>query len=158
VQLCQYCSIFLFIYLFIFFVFDLNTIFFIIILFKKSCFFLCVFLIDFFVFIHSQVIDALGGHRHSVSDNPAQNRAHLLDLKQSIGEVDHVLKSTIAARMVQLQRISGAVVDWEKRVRVEKAVCHTLNKFDFESNRAGIVGEGWCAKHQLNLVKHALQA
>jgi V-type H+-transporting ATPase subunit a len=47
---------------------------------------------------------------------------------------------------------------WTLLVRREKAVYHTMNMFNFDSNRKCLIAEGWVASNSISEVSYALRA
>jgi len=64
---------------------------------------------------------------------------------------------TTNRRRAVLTQISRKLVNWFKKVQKEKAIAHTLNKFNYDMGRRCLIGEGWCPKDSIEVITHALR-
>jgi len=63
----------------------------------------------------------------------------------------------MSRRRAVLTQIARKLSHWFKKVQKEKAIAHTLNKFNYDLGRRCLIGEGWCPTEAIESITHALR-
>ena len=50
------------------------------------------------------------------------------------------------------------MIYYQRVIRKEKAVYHTMNMFNYDSNRKALIAKGWVPTLSINSVQYALRA
>ncbi|KAI1298296.1 H(+)-transporting V0 sector ATPase subunit a [Mortierella claussenii] len=120
----------------------------------------------FIIFAHGREIlakikkiaDSMGATLYPIDSSADQRRGALMDVERHIEEFNSVIVNTTQARRQELIRISANVTSWMTTIKKEKAIYHTMNKFNNDNNRKCMIAEGWCPTNELNTIQTALRA
>lgn len=118
----------------------------------------------FIVFAHGEslrerakkISESLGATLYSVNSSVEQRQEDLIDIMTRIDDLGHILANNNVARMNELNNVSEQINTWFTVVRKEKATYHTLNLFNYDSNRNCLIAEGWCATNDIPSIQSAL--
>lgn len=120
----------------------------------------------FIIFIHGDVlrsrvrkiIQSLDGIIFdNASGNSVARRATLDEINYRIEELTNVVDSTKDQLITELKVFQELYPDYSYIVQREKLVYETLNKFDEDSTRRCLVGEGWIPSVDFEKIRGALR-
>ncbi|KAF9586649.1 H(+)-transporting V0 sector ATPase subunit a [Lunasporangiospora selenospora] len=119
----------------------------------------------FIIFAHGREIltkirkiaESLGATLYPIDPTHDRRREALVDVMRHIDEFNSVLVNTTQTRRQELMRISVNLTAWMTVVKKEKATYHTLNHFNYDTNRRCLIAEGWCPTNEINNIQAALR-
>ncbi|KAI8984337.1 V-type ATPase, V0 complex, 116kDa subunit family [Mycotypha africana] len=104
-----------------------------------------------------KISESLGGTLYTIDDSADKRRDALLEVTSRIEDLNNVLSTTNQTRRSELLKISENLTAWTTIVRKEKAIYHTMNLFNYDSNRKCLIAEGWCPTNDIPLVQQSLK-
>ncbi|KAM9932488.1 hypothetical protein OXX80_007878 [Metschnikowia pulcherrima] len=121
----------------------------------------------FLIYIHGdylrarvrRIILSLEGHIYDNAGGSDASRTHALaELNLKIEDLSNVVESTKTHLISELVFFQEKYPDWHYTIRRERHIYETLNKFDEDSTRRCLVGEGWVPKAEFENVRRCLKA
>lgn len=125
-----------------------------------------VFKNAFIIFAHGtetinkirKISESLGATLYSISDHSEVRQQQFSEVSNKIEDLNSVLFNTNHARRLELIRISEDLATWSTVIKKEKAIYHTLNLFNYDSNRRCLIAEGWCASNDIDYIQGTLRS
>lgn len=119
----------------------------------------------FIVFTHGdrllskskRIVESLDGSVYQVDSDHEIAQQNLDSLNIRIADLEEVIKNTNTALNVELSAIATKMEDWKLTTKKEKLIYVTLNKFNYDQTRHGLIAEGWIPKVDLPTVKNSLR-
>eukprot|EP00842_Homolaphlyctis_polyrhiza_P000846 jgi/Hompol1/1762/HPOL_000018-RA len=119
----------------------------------------------FIIFAHGKelinkirkICESMGATIYPVDEHPDRRRENAIEVLSRLEDLKHVLDNTKAARHAELARVATSLDQWSVLVQKEKAIYHTMNSFNYDTNRKALIAEGWCPTNSIVLVQHALR-
>ncbi|GEQ69032.1 hypothetical protein JCM33374_g2703 [Metschnikowia sp. JCM 33374] len=106
-----------------------------------------------------KIIQSLDGHIYDNAGGNASARSHALtDLNLKIEDLNNVVESTKSHLISELLFFQEKYPDWHYTVKRERHIYEILNKFDEDSTRRCLVGEGWIPKAEFESIRRSLKA
>lgn len=121
----------------------------------------------FIIYIHGEylrdrvrrIINSLDGHIYDNTGGGAGGRLETInDLNAKIEDLTNVADSTKGHLITELLIFQEKYADWYYVVKRERAIFETLNKFDEDSTRRCLVGEGWIPRAEVENIRRALKS
>lgn len=119
----------------------------------------------FIIFIHGEalrsrvrkIINSLDGRIFdNATGNSSARRATLDEINSKIEDLSSVVSSTKDQLVTELRVFQEVYPDYSYNVERERMIFETLNKFDEDSTRRCLVGEGWIPSSEFKKVKSSL--
>ncbi|QRG35818.1 hypothetical protein FDK38_000143 [Candidozyma auris] len=120
----------------------------------------------FIIYIHGdylrdrvrRIISSLEGHIYDNTGGGAGGRLETInELNAKIEDLSNVLESTRNHLITELLIFQEKYTDWYYLVKRERAIFEILNKFDEDSTRRCLVGEGWIPRSEIDNIRKALK-
>ncbi|QWU85903.1 hypothetical protein CA3LBN_000121 [Candidozyma haemuli] len=120
----------------------------------------------FIIYIHGEylrervrrIINSLDGHIYDNTGGGAGGRlATLNELNGKIEDLNNVVESTRSHLITELLVFQEKYPDWYYVVKRERSIFEELNKFDEDSTRRCLVGEGWIPRSEVENIRRALK-
>ncbi|ODV78888.1 V0/A0 complex, 116-kDa subunit of ATPase [Suhomyces tanzawaensis NRRL Y-17324] len=120
----------------------------------------------FVIYIHGdflrarvrKIIQSLDGKIYdNVNGGQLLRSATLSDLNQQIGNLDTIVETTLNHLITELRIFQEVYPEYAFAIQREKLIYLTLNKFDEDSTRRCLVGEGWIPKSEFENVRQTLK-
>lgn len=119
----------------------------------------------FIIFAHGRelinkikkISESMGATLYHVDDHPEKRRASALEVMAKIEDLRHVLENTATATRSELFRVSDNLEQWNITIQKEKAIFHAMNKMSYDFDRKALIGECWCTKRSLAIIKASLR-
>lgn len=106
-----------------------------------------------------KIIQSLDGHIYENAGGSASARTHALnELNLKIEDLNTVVESTKSHLISELIFFQEKYPDWHYTIRRERHIYEILNKFDEDSTRRCLVGEGWIPKAEFDNIRRCLKA
>ncbi|WPK23136.1 hypothetical protein PUMCH_000361 [Australozyma saopauloensis] len=106
-----------------------------------------------------RIIHSLDGFIYdNVEGSSSSRQVTLSQLNNKIEDLTSVIDSTKSHLVSELIFFQEKYPDWHYIIKREKAIYETLNKFDEDSTRRCLVGEGWIPLEELRSIRHSLKA
>ncbi|KAJ1964414.1 H(+)-transporting V0 sector ATPase subunit a, partial [Dimargaris xerosporica] len=104
-----------------------------------------------------KIAESLGATLYAVDDSTERRQEAMIDVMTRLDELQSVLHNTDATRRTELITVAEQLATWAIVVKKEKALYHTMNMFNYDSNRKCLIAEGWCPTLSLPDVQAALR-
>lgn len=105
-----------------------------------------------------RIIQSLDGAIYDNVEGSQSARGQTLsDLNLKIEDLTNVIDSTKSHLVSELMFFQEKYPDWHYVIKRERLIYETLNKFDEDSTRRCLVGEGWIPREELRPIRHALK-
>eukprot|EP00735_Rhodelphis_limneticus_P009068 TRINITY_DN2518_c0_g1::TRINITY_DN2518_c0_g1_i1::g.19327::m.19327 TRINITY_DN2518_c0_g1::TRINITY_DN2518_c0_g1_i1::g.19327 ORF type:complete len:821 (-),score=262.11,sp/Q9SJT7/VHAA2_ARATH/45.57/0.0,V_ATPase_I/PF01496.14/3.8e-259,Vps5/PF09325.5/0.0081,Vps5/PF09325.5/2.8,DUF2216/PF10226.4/0.052,DUF106/PF01956.11/0.49,MutS_III/PF05192.13/1.8e+02,MutS_III/PF05192.13/2.4,CHASE3/PF05227.8/87,CHASE3/PF05227.8/1.8,Sec34/PF04136.10/0.36,Sec34/PF04136.10/3.2e+03,TMPIT/PF07851.8/2e+02,TMPIT/PF07851.8/0.38 TRI len=91
-----------------------------------------------------KIAESFSARRYPFSENPVEQRESYSKLLQQLSDVERVVAKSTEHQRRQLRQVADSIEQWTTLVKKEKAVYHCLNKFNYDTSRKCLIGEGWC--------------
>lgn len=120
----------------------------------------------FIIYIHGEylrarvrrIIQSLEGVIFdNIGANANSRLATLNELNLKIEDLSSVVESTRSHLITELLFFQEKYADWHYIVKRERSIYEVLNKFDEDSTRRCLVGEGWIPKSEFDSVRRTLK-
>lgn len=120
----------------------------------------------FIIYIHGEylktrvrkIVQSLDGTIYDNVNGSASARLETLeDLNLKIEDLSSVVESTKSHIITELLFAQEKFFDWYLIVKRERCIYEVLNKFDEDSTRKFLVGEGWIPKSELENTRQAIK-
>lgn len=120
----------------------------------------------FIIFIHGEflqlrvrrIVQSLDGLIYdNVNGSNTMRRETLAQLNLQIQDLDTVVENTRNHLISELMIFQDAFPSYYYSIKREKLIYQTLNKFDMDSTRRCLVGEGWIPKLELGKIRQILK-
>lgn len=120
----------------------------------------------FIIYIHGEylrdrvrrIIGSLEGHIYDNTGGGAGGRLETLnELNAKIEDLTNVVESTKNHLITELLVFQEKYTDWYYVVKRERSIFEILNKFDEDSTRRCLVGEGWIPRSEVENIRRALK-
>ncbi|OBA20227.1 V0/A0 complex, 116-kDa subunit of ATPase [Metschnikowia bicuspidata var. bicuspidata NRRL YB-4993] len=121
----------------------------------------------FLIYIHGdylkarvrKIIRSLDGHIYDNAGGSTGARTHALaELNLKINDLNSVVESTKTHLVSELVSFQEKHPEWHYIVRRERHIYEVLNKFDQDSTRRCLVGEGWIPTAEFESIRRCLKA
>ena len=120
----------------------------------------------FIVFAHGnetrqkvrKICESLGATLYEIDEKSEKRKEASLQVLSRIEDVNNVLFNTNQAIKGELSVLAETLESWLLLVRKEMTIFHTLNQFNFDSNRKCLIAEAWCPSNsitQIGMVLHS---
>lgn len=105
-----------------------------------------------------KIISSLDGSIYeNVHGNAGSRLETLNELNLKIQDLKSVVDSTKSHLITELMFLNEKYPDWFYIIKRERAIYETLNKFDEDSTRRCLVGEGWIPKNEFANIRRTLK-
>lgn len=120
----------------------------------------------FIIYIHGdylqtrvkRIISSLEGSIYdNVQGNAGSRLENLNELNMKIQDLKSVVESTKGHLITELMFLQEKYPEWTYVIKRERAIYETLNKFDEDSTRRCLVGEGWIPKSDFATIRRTLK-
>lgn len=120
----------------------------------------------FIIYIHGdylqtrvkRIINSLEGSIYDNVQGSAGSRLETLtELNLKIQDLNSVVESTKSHLITELMFLQEKYPEWAYIIKRERAIYETLNKFDEDSTRRCLVGEGWIPKSEFAEIRRTLK-
>jgi V-type H+-transporting ATPase subunit a len=120
----------------------------------------------FIIFAHGKetlakirkICESFGASMYHIDDNATKRSEQAFEVSTRIEDVHNLLFNTHQTRRNVLLQIADEIQPWTFTVRREKAIYHTMNHFNYDTNRKCLIAEGWCPSDSLSDITYALRA
>lgn len=106
----------------------------------------------------SKICTAFSANLYDFPDDPDEQSRVFRDCCTRLQDLDTVLETSRRERRSMLSDIAEKLPLWEEKVRREKAICHTLNKLNYDTSNALFIADVWIPSYSLDEVHRALNA
>eukprot|EP01106_Pelomyxa_sp_JSP_P000422 TRINITY_DN1059_c0_g2_i2.p1 TRINITY_DN1059_c0_g2~~TRINITY_DN1059_c0_g2_i2.p1 ORF type:complete len:635 (-),score=177.56 TRINITY_DN1059_c0_g2_i2:48-1952(-) len=103
-----------------------------------------------------RMCDSFGARMYNSPDDPAVRAQTLDEARRGLSELAVVLDRASDHKRQLLAKVEMSLKSWVILVRREKAVYHTLNKFNYDHGRKCLIAEGWCPAVSIDRIHDAL--
>jgi V-type H+-transporting ATPase subunit a len=104
-----------------------------------------------------KICEALGANIYPIPENSGEREDLLKQVEERIEEAQVVIDNTMSRRRTVLSKIARKLKGWRIKVKKEKGIHHTLNKFNFDGGRKCLIAEGWCPSDAIDEINIALR-
>eukprot|EP01129_Flabellula_baltica_P007375 TRINITY_DN2864_c0_g1_i1.p1 TRINITY_DN2864_c0_g1~~TRINITY_DN2864_c0_g1_i1.p1 ORF type:complete len:802 (-),score=173.65 TRINITY_DN2864_c0_g1_i1:27-2432(-) len=104
-----------------------------------------------------KICEALGANLYPIPDSTVERENLLNQVEERIEEAQVVIDNTMSRRRSVLSKIARKLHGWRIKVKKEKAIYHTLNKFNFDQGRKCLIAEGWCPSDSIDEINKSLR-
>ncbi|CAI9116848.1 OLC1v1018113C1 [Oldenlandia corymbosa var. corymbosa] len=104
-----------------------------------------------------KICDAFGANRYPFTDDLGKQYQMITEVSGKLSELKITIDAGQLHRFNILQAISFEFEQWNRLVKKEKSVYHTLNMLNFDVTKKCLVGEGWCPVSATDQIKSCLQ-
>lgn len=120
----------------------------------------------FIIYIHGDYLNARvkriissleGSIYENVQGNAGVRLEVLNELNMKIQDLKSVVDSTKSHLITELMFLQEKYPDWVYITKRERVIYETLNKFDEDSTRRCLVGEGWIPKNEFGNIRRTLK-
>jgi V-type H+-transporting ATPase subunit a len=105
-----------------------------------------------------RICEAFNANRYPFPEEPSRQRQMHGEVTARLRELHATIEAGDRHREAVLQGIALSLASWQRAVRREKLVHHTLNKFSVDASSKVLVGEAWCPVAARARVHDALRA
>lgn len=121
----------------------------------------------FIIYIHGdylktrvrKIIESVSGTIYDNVSGSSENRAHALrELNLELQDLSNVVESTKSHLINELMAFQETYADCYYVLKRERMIYETLNKFDEDSTRRCLVGEGWIPKAEFDNIRRSLKS
>jgi len=105
-----------------------------------------------------RICEAFNANRYPFPEEPSRQRQMHGEVTARLRELHTTIEAGDRHREGVLQGIALSLLSWQRAVRREKLLHHTLNKFSVDASRKVLVGEAWCPVAARAKVHDALRA
>ena len=91
-----------------------------------------------------KICEAFGANRYPFPEDAQRQRAMNAEVTARLRELHATLEASSKHRDATLEGIGYSLEEWNKLVKCEKGVYHTLNCLSIDVTRKCLVAEGWC--------------
>jgi len=104
-----------------------------------------------------KICDAYGANKYALPDNGQQQGEILSQVEERLRDLSLVIDKTDDYRRSKLEGVCDSVAPWTLHVQKEKAVYHTLNKFNYDVTHKCLIAEGWAPVDDMDSIREALR-
>ena len=104
-----------------------------------------------------KIADSYGATKYSLPDSATQQKEILSHVDERIRDLKVVIEKTNDYRRNKLETIADSVSAWTNHVQKEKAVYHTLNKFNYDITHKCLIAEAWAPSAEMDVIREALR-
>jgi V-type H+-transporting ATPase subunit a len=105
-----------------------------------------------------RICEAFNANRYPFPEEPSRQRQMHGEVTARLRELHATIEAGDRHREGVLQGVALSLLSWQRAVRREKLLFHTLNKFSVDASRKVLVGEAWCPAAARARVHEALRA
>jgi V-type H+-transporting ATPase subunit a len=105
-----------------------------------------------------RICEAFNANRYPFPEEPSRQRQMHGEVTARLRELHTTIEAGDRHREAVLRSIAQSLATWQRAVRREKLVHHTLNKFSVDASSKVLVGEAWCPVAARARVHDALRA
>ena len=105
-----------------------------------------------------KICEAFNANKYPLPDDVSQQREMSGEVNGRLRELHATLDAGTRLQEAALRGAAAEIDAWAVRVRREKAIFHTLNKFSVDVSRKVLMGEAWVPASMRLRVQDALQA
>ena len=105
-----------------------------------------------------KICDAFGANRYPFPEDIPRQRQMSADVNARLRELHTTLDAGERLRETVLRGAAAEIEGWNRRVRREKGIYHTLNKLSVDVTRKVLMAEAWVPASERRRVHDALQA
>jgi len=104
-----------------------------------------------------KIVDSYGGTKYALPDSPQEQQALLASVDERLRDLKIVIDKTDDYRRNKLEQVVESVPFWTTHVQKEKAVYHTLNKFNYDVTHKCLIAEAWAPTAEMDQIREALR-
>lgn len=105
-----------------------------------------------------RIIQSLDGYIHDNVEGSQSTRQHTMnDLNLKIEDLTSVIESTKSHLVSEIIFFQEKYADWHYIIKRERFIHEVLNKFDEDSTRRCLVGEGWIPRENIRPIRQTLR-
>ncbi|RKP32578.1 V0/A0 complex, 116-kDa subunit of ATPase [Metschnikowia bicuspidata] len=105
-----------------------------------------------------RIIQSLDGYIYDNVEGSQSTRQHTMnDLNLKIEDLTSVIESTKSHLVSEIMFFQEKYSDWHYIIKRERLIHEVLNKFDEDSTRRCLVGEGWIPRENLRPIRQTLR-
>lgn len=105
-----------------------------------------------------KICDSFGANLYPCPEKAEERQGLLAQVKTQIDELRYLIERGWENRTSVLRGIATHLRTWQNHIKKEKAIYHTMNKFNYDVGHKCLIAEGWCPKSSLNQVQLSLRA
>jgi len=104
-----------------------------------------------------KIVDSYGGTKYALPDSTPEQKTLLHSVDDRIRDLKIVIAKTDDYRRGKLEQVVESVAFWTTHVQKEKAVYHTLNKFNYDVTHKCLIAEAWAPVADMDSIREALR-
>jgi V-type H+-transporting ATPase subunit a len=104
-----------------------------------------------------KICDSYGATKYSLPESGAAQGDMLRQVEERLRDLTLVIDKTNEYRLGKLNNVSNSVAPWMLHVQKEKAVYHTLNKFNYDITHKCLIAEAWAPLSEMDAIREALR-
>mmetsp|Transcript_38329 Transcript_38329/g.89254 ORF Transcript_38329/g.89254 Transcript_38329/m.89254 type:complete len:969 (-) Transcript_38329:211-3117(-) len=104
-----------------------------------------------------KIVDSYGGTKYALPDSQQEQQALLANVDERLRDLKIVIDKTDDYRRGKLEQVVDSVPFWTTHVQKEKAVYHTLNKFNYDVTHKCLIAEAWAPTAEMDQIREALR-
>lgn len=104
-----------------------------------------------------KICESFSANVYPCPDSVAERKGLLAQVLTRLDDLKLLLDRGWDQRSQTLTNVGQHLRYWQNRVRKEKAIYHTMNKFNYDLGRKCLIAEGWCPTYATEEVQVALR-
>jgi len=104
-----------------------------------------------------KIANSYGAKKYGVPDSRPQQEEALKQLDERLSDLQIVIERTTDFRKAKLEQVQVWLEAWTEHAMREKAIYHSLNKFNVDSSSQCYIAEAWCPVNDYEEVLGAIR-